>query len=254
MNASTSNCNEFKRTALSFGRFFKQKMSPILIGSLPQLPRCNINAKVIISPCYFNRARGRSLDPQTLFFRPGGVLMRSVGINDQIFEVGSSDIGLSTQIYGRSRLGSPRAVQEYRRPEGRGTASRRWNIASQNSSNSAATRFEKAARNYGAVVTLTAITYGCDKYPHHLKLPSEVSDFWLCALTADSGTFRFRAQANKIPVSKRKRIDEGSCAGKTGGRLQRQGPRQERRNGRGTRQREDVDESVRRDRRRGSAG
>ena len=31
INASTSNCNEFKRTALSFGRFFKQKMSPILV-------------------------------------------------------------------------------------------------------------------------------------------------------------------------------------------------------------------------------
>src|SRR5438552_4229532 len=56
----------------------------------------------------------------------------------------------------------------------------------------------------------------------------------------------------KTEKFKRKRIDEGSCAGKAGGRLQRQGPRQERRNGRGTRQRQDVDESVRRNRRRGS--
>src|SRR6202030_1518729 len=52
---------------------------------------------------------------------------------------------------------------------------------------------------------------------------------------------------------KRKSIDEGSGAGKAGGGLQRQGPRQERRFRRGTRQRQDVDEPVRRNRGRGSA-
>jgi long-chain acyl-CoA synthetase len=49
----------------------------------------------------------------------------------------------------------------------------------------------------------------------------------------------------------RKRIDEGSGAGQAGSRLQRQGPRQKRRNRGRALQRQDVDESVRRNRRRG---
>ena len=47
--------------------------------------------------------------------------------------------------------------------------------------------------------------------------------------------------------------DEGSGAGQAGGRLQRQDPRQVRRLGRRARQRQDVDEPLRRDRRRGGA-
>ena len=76
--------------------------------------------------------------------------------------------------------------------------------------------------------------------------------FGFRALTADNGTFRFRAKLIRYPKFKRKRVDEGSGAGKAGGRLQRQGPGQERRIGRRTVQRQDVDESVRRNRRRGS--
>src|SRR2546421_525136 len=70
------------------------------------------------------------------------------------------------------------------------------------------------------------------------------------ALTGIGGTFRFRA--NPKAKFARKRIDEGSGSGKAGGRFQRQGPGQKRRIGRGTRQRQDVDESVRRNRGRGS--
>src|SRR6185437_6613224 len=78
-------------------------------------------------------------------------------------------------------------------------------------------------------------------------------NFWLSrALTGVGGRSRFRAEAVKRHEFKRKRIDEGSGAGKAGRRLQRQGPRQERRDGRRTRQRQDVDESVRRNRCRGS--
>lgn len=43
--------------------------------------------------------------------------------------------------------------------------------------------------------------------------------------------FGFRARRAKPANCERKRIDEGSGARETGGRLQRQGPRQERRNG-----------------------
>jgi hypothetical protein len=43
-----------------------------------------------------------------------------------------------------------------------------------------ATRFDKTARNYRAVVTLAAIIYRCDKCPHHL-VPGEETNgdrFW----------------------------------------------------------------------------
>lgn len=39
-----------------------------------------------------------------------------------------------------------------------------------------ASRFEKTARNYRAVVTLAAIIYGCVKCPHHLELGREYPD------------------------------------------------------------------------------
>lgn len=58
-----------------------------------------------------------------------------------------------------------------------------------------------------------------------------------------AGTFGFRASHSTLKF-KRKRIDEGSCTGKAGHRLQRQGPRQKRQVGRRARQRQDVDEPL----------